>query len=1038
MSRPNSKANEGIDTRMNEILERVRDGEFVLVYENDLDFETNKSIKDGILLGLIIDLNNDGIIKDSALHLTLSGEGQNQLIDYRDQRKFTSPSTRPDDPQNPMGSPVWGESKASEYTDEEQKILDHTMEAVKMEGFAMDPNAFTTPHTWVQGSAGADDIYCRVCGVSKSMESKASEDWDTDMAEKANKNMKKQFGDFYDPNFNAMDVPPEPKQQSVKDILAGFAEDMEQFDESLASEYSIKEEFDLQDQDGKYEMLSKADLSVTDATNYSTYSHDELPEEVKDSLKGDEDSFGESWSQKSSINRIEALERVGVKQGDAIKLSGLEFEDFGEDLQGELKGDLEDARKDMQQGVKSLNQLGDYNPNDSEDGKKVGLPHQYGEEVENPNSEFGQNYPDYNNIGESQTNMTSYECELCDSGFKSNEALSVHHNDKHAIAPESLDGYATEIGMHGGDGASFYDGKTFTCDKCGKVGNSFSDMAQEECPADVNANHQIPIFGDMKKESYAQEDDLDTLMWDNENPDDKDKQWKHKKGKKQESKASESILAGRSIEEYLQEYGMTRAEGEQVAEYAGMDLKELIEIGNFDEARHHRVQDMDVSYMYEESKANEDFGNAQQKWNSLGWMGRSNVLKKVGLDNISPDTNVWELNSNDWDIISAELIDYDTESKATETEDYWDYRDQGHPPDDWVNWYKCKTCGQSRMDDGTDSMNTVDQHRRDNPTHRIEWTNATEESYSSESDVSFGTLSDYLGIDWKEGGSYCKICGKDLTYAKDIETLNHVNSHDDKTLLEGESKASETNYFHSLDASAEDILNRWLENQNESVTGEELPDHLWNEIEKTDGGSRLDSDDIQNYIDDYFNTDYDGESKASEGLNECTNCDGYGKEECDNCIQSGNSFVVRCPECDGYGKDDNDDTCGECGGDGEVLCDVCDNTGEITCNVCGGDGEVNESKSSEGRYMIRDKDSQWQVQELTDDLELAKAIADDSSTEEISGTQPDGAKGVVVDLDFRQVVYSAEVGSEDRVCAECGFTTSDNSEYLDHLNSHEV
>ena len=286
------------------------------------------------------------------------------------------------------------ESKASEYTDEEQKILDHTMEAVKMEGFAMDPNAFTTPHTWVQGSAGADDIYCRVCGVSKSIESKASEDWDTDMAEKANKNMKKQFGDFYDPNFNAMDVPPEPKQQSVKDILAGFAEDMEQFDESLASEYSIKEEFDLQDQDGKYEMLSKADLSVTDATNYSTYSHDELPEEVKDSLKGDEDSFGESWSQKSSINRIEALERVGVKQGDAIKLSGLEFEDFGEDLQGELKGDLEDARKDMQQGVKSLNQLGDYNPNDSEDGKKVGLPHQYGEEVENPNSEFGQNYPD--------------------------------------------------------------------------------------------------------------------------------------------------------------------------------------------------------------------------------------------------------------------------------------------------------------------------------------------------------------------------------------------------------------------------------------------------------------------------------------------------------------------------------------------------------------------------------------------------------------------------------------------------------------------
>ena len=144
--------------------------------------------------------------------------------------------------------------------------------------------------------------------------------------------------------------------------------------ESKASEYGEKnqwyqEEFDLQDQDGK-----------------------------------------ESWNQKSSINRIEALERVGIKQGDAIKLSGLEFEDFGEDLQGALKGDVDDDKEE------------------------------YGE-VDNPNSEFDQNYPDYNNIGKSQTGMTNYECEFCDNGFTSNEALSIHHNDKHAIAPESLDGY---------------------------------------------------------------------------------------------------------------------------------------------------------------------------------------------------------------------------------------------------------------------------------------------------------------------------------------------------------------------------------------------------------------------------------------------------------------------------------------------------------------------------------------------------------------------------------------------------------------------
>jgi len=61
------------------------------------------------------------------------------------------------------------------------------------------------------------------------------------------------------------------------------------------------------------------------------------------------------------------------------------------------------------------------------------------------------------------------------------------------------------------------------------------------------------------------------------------------------------------------------------------------------------------------------------------------------------------------------------------------------------------------------------------------------ESKASESDVSFGTLSDYLAIDYSDGSDYCKICGKDLTHAKDNELLNHVNSHDDKTILEGES-----------------------------------------------------------------------------------------------------------------------------------------------------------------------------------------------------------------------------------------------------------
>jgi uncharacterized C2H2 Zn-finger protein len=57
----------------------------------------------------------------------------------------------------------------------------------------------------------------------------------------------------------------------------------------------------------------------------------------------------------------------------------------------------------------------------------------------------------------------------------------------------------TDYGRGDIDESKANENKTYTCDKCGKVGDSFIDMAQEECPADVNANHQIPIFGDQLK-----------------------------------------------------------------------------------------------------------------------------------------------------------------------------------------------------------------------------------------------------------------------------------------------------------------------------------------------------------------------------------------------------------------------------------------------------------------------------------------------------------------------------------------------------------
>ena len=608
------------------------------------------------------------------------------------------------------------ESKANEYTDEEQKILDHTMEAVKMEGFVMDPNAFTTPHTWVQGSAGADDIYCRVCGVSKSIESIASlkamkasgagdmiddipDGMDLDEWLRESKASEStwhiEIEDFSrDSGKNTYDLTlgSQATEEDVKEKIigmytdAGFQYSREDVNdplvtkitktgESKASESVTIDDFkrikdnllaeklnfeqgsalvDIQTanaivavwdnineeqrlkfplhltsahnvarlagiafksserlarddeetytgyysrpkgavpQTGNcpdcghdvgqhsgastgdticygggncdcgrtfpYIKESKAGESISDSDkqilgdwvsqNRDWTTIDDLPNEIfiplmapfgDDTDKrveaqveiinymkslGESDMVSESWSQKSSINRIEALERIGVKQGDAIKLSSLEFEDFGEDLQGALKGDVEDARKKMKAQKAFLDKdednLADITTSTGDIQKFSGFKNQQGGEVENPNSEFQQSYPDYNNIGESQTNMTSYECQYCDDGFKSNEALSIHHNDKHAISPESFDGYATETEYAMGNYTDWFmlwdeheenvKPDTMGCDYCF---DQFNVEDKQGMINHINSKHDAgvdPVTGDTGKswgESKASED----------------------------------------------------------------------------------------------------------------------------------------------------------------------------------------------------------------------------------------------------------------------------------------------------------------------------------------------------------------------------------------------------------------------------------------------------------------------------------------------------------------------------------------------------
>ena len=92
---------------------------------------------------------------------------------------------------------------------------------------------------------------------------------------------------------------------------------------------------------------------------------------------------------------------------------------------------------------------------------------------------------------------------------------------------------------------------------------------------------------------------------------------------------------------------------------------------------------------------------------------------------------------------------------------------------------------------------------------------------------------------------------------------------------------------------------------------------------------------------------------------DCSSCDGSGKEACDNCDGQGNVICRSCDgdgkedcsSCDGTGEDDEGDACGECGGSGDEICDECDGRGDEMCYSCDGDGEF-DCNNCDGRGNV--------------------------------------------------------------------------------------
>lgn len=173
---------------------------------------------------------------------------------------------------------------------------------------------------------------------------------------------------------------------------------------------------------------------------------------------------GESWSRKSFNQKVEALEAVGFRQGKALRFASLAFEDFSEDLQNELANYTEEDAEDEQEFIEQTR----------EDEIEAGLI----DEV------------DYNNIGESRTARSKYECEFCNCGFKSNESLTIHYNDLHAVPPAHIDGYENwkevaddlykkELAKLKKRGGEAYGKEFIPIDWAGQVGSTKSEKDQD-------------------------------------------------------------------------------------------------------------------------------------------------------------------------------------------------------------------------------------------------------------------------------------------------------------------------------------------------------------------------------------------------------------------------------------------------------------------------------------------------------------------------------------------------------------------------------
>lgn len=162
------------------------------------------------------------------------------------------------------------------------------------------------------------------------------------------------------------------------------------------------------------EVIASSDKEeAEELDNYEPKEHQSQKDWDKD-LGDMKKQFGESWDRKSQNNKVMLFEHLGFTQGDSMIMAELDWSNLSTEVRKAIEveeKEKEDKRKDS---TDAFNDEGDQPDTQIEEEDAV----------------------DYNIIGESLTNRSKYECEWCNSGFKSNESLMTHHNDIHVRANE--------------------------------------------------------------------------------------------------------------------------------------------------------------------------------------------------------------------------------------------------------------------------------------------------------------------------------------------------------------------------------------------------------------------------------------------------------------------------------------------------------------------------------------------------------------------------------------------------------------------------